>query len=376
MSLQPYGLFVERLCGGKPIIAPTSNRWESGVTFNSAALYLERSVANDPLIARLLPDWRLDAPELHDGVVALHYRARPATDPGYPWNRSFVGLALFTPSLQLLYRYPMPIVAPGDRPTDCDYLGVEDPRITKIGDTFYMVYCGVANFAEGTNWKAANCLASSRDLLNWTRHGALRGDVNDPSNKDGVLFPGPINGRYFLLHRPMSDVPSDFAINLAISDAPDGLWQDCGPVLRALHDPEHCSLSWVGAGSVPISLGGRRYLVIYHTGNRLHSGDREYDLDAAIFDMARFDPANPSAVVERRIDRFMVPETEMELRAPYADSVANVLFTCGTYLYHNDLYIIYGGGDTFIMAAKISLPVLLKHLEQSASHPFYAGTPA
>jgi predicted GH43/DUF377 family glycosyl hydrolase len=367
--LKPYGLPVERLFDGAPIIAPTANRWESGVTFNSAAVYLERSPANDPIIAGMLPGWRLTAPELREGVAALHYRARPSSDPGYPWNRSYVGLAVFTPTLQLLHRHAEPIIAPGEQPADCDYLGVEDPRITRIGDDYYAVYCGVADFAEGTDWKAANCLASSRDLLHWTRYGSLRGDVNVASNKDGVLFPGPIDGRYFLLHRPMIGEPSDYAINLAVSDAPDGVWQDCGPILRAMPDPEYCTASWVGAGSVPIPLDGQRYLVIYHTGNRLHSGDREYDLDAAIFDMSRFDPAKPSAVVQKRIDRFMVPETETELRAPFADSVANVLFTCGAYVHRGDLYIVYGGGDTFILAARMPLSLLLDHLERSDARP-------
>jgi predicted GH43/DUF377 family glycosyl hydrolase len=365
VSLKSYGLSVERLCGGKPLIAPTGNRWESGVTFNSAALYLERSPANDPIIGGLLPGWRLDAPALREGIVALHYRARPDHDPGYPWNRSYVGLAVFTPTLQPLHRYAEPIIAPGMQPTDCDYLGVEDPRITRIGDTFYAVYCGVADFAEGTDWKAANCLASSKDLLNWRKLGPLRGDVNAASNKDGVLFPGPIDGRHFLMHRPMVGEQSEFAIHIAVSDAPDGLWHDCGAALRARPDPDHCAASWVGAGSVPIPLDGRRYLVIYHTGNRLRSGDREYDLDAAIFDLARFDPADLSALVERRIDRIMVPETETELRAPFADSVANVLFTCGTYVYRGDLYIIYGGGDTFILAARTPLRLLLDHLERA-----------
>ena len=61
----------------------------------------------------------------------------------------------------------------------------------------------------------------------------------------------------------------------------------------------------------------------------------------------------------------MVPETETELRAPFSDSVANVLFTCGAYEYGGDLYIIYGGGDTFIMAARVPVQTLLEHLQMS-----------
>ncbi len=364
MALQPYGVPVERLHGGAPILQPRGDGWESGVTFNTAAFYLERSAANDPIITQLLGEKNPEAPELRDGVVALHYRARPKTDPGFRWNRSFVGLALFTPTLQLLKRYAEPVITPGNQPDEPDYLGVEDPRITRLGDTFYAVYCGVSGTAEEGGWKAANCLASSRDLLHWTKHGALQGDINLANNKDGVLFPDPIQGRYVLLHRPMVGNSSDFSICLAVSDSPTGVWKDCGAVLASRPDPL-CRESWVGAGSVPIPLGGLRYLVIYHTGNELCSGGREYDLDAAIFNFEQFSPSDPTALVEKRLDRLMVPETEYERAAPFSDSVANVLFTCGTYEYNGDIYIVYGGGDTYIMAAKVNRQTLLAALESS-----------
>jgi predicted GH43/DUF377 family glycosyl hydrolase len=369
--LQPSGVPIERLFGGQPILRPTDHWWESGVTFNTAAVYLERSTENDPIIQRLLDTETLDDPRLQDGLVALHYRARPKSDPGYRWNRSFVGLALFTPTLEPLKRYSQPVIAPGDSPDAPDYLGVEDPRITRIGDTFYAVYCGASDFPEGGNWKAANCLASSRDLLHWTKYGALQGDINRANNKDGVLFPEPIEGFYYLLHRPMIGRPSEFRIHIARSDSLTGVWQDCGEALRAQPPPEVAE-AWVGAGSVPIPLGGQRYLVIYHTGNSLRSGEREYDLDAAIFNFAHFSPAAPAAIVEKRLDRFMVPETEYEVSAPFSDSVANVLFTCGTYEFGEHLYIVYGGGDTFIMAARVRKQALLDALAVSESRPEYS----
>src|SRR5689334_2771342 len=108
MSLRPWGIPVERLNGGAPLLAPTQNWWESGVTFNTAAVYLERSAINDPIIKGLLGANALDSPALKDGIVALHYRARPREDRGYKWTRSFVGLALFTPTLDLLKRYTEP----------------------------------------------------------------------------------------------------------------------------------------------------------------------------------------------------------------------------------------------------------------------------
>src|SRR5579862_5524448 len=350
-----------------PILQPTDNWWESGVTFNTAAVYLERSETNDPIIRNLLETTSLADSRLRDGVVALHYRARPRSDPGHRWNRSFVGLALFTPALDLLKRHCDPVIMPGEEPASPDYLGVEDPRITRIGDTFYAVYCGVTEQGED-GWKASNCLATSRDLRHWTKLGALRGDVNHVNNKDGVLFPDTIGGSYFLLHRPMVGSVSRYSIHLAISSSPGGIWQDCGAVLRSRPHPDSKE-AWVGGGSVPISLGQNRFLVIYHTGNYLHSGEREYDLDAAIFNFEHFSPGDLTTVVEKRIDRIMVPETELELGAPFSDSVANVVFTCGTYVYDDTLYITYGAGDTYILAARIHMQTLLDQLELNDAPP-------
>ena len=53
--LKPYGVPIERLNGGKPIIAPKNNWWENKATTNAAAFYLERSATNDTIIKSTLP---------------------------------------------------------------------------------------------------------------------------------------------------------------------------------------------------------------------------------------------------------------------------------------------------------------------------------
>jgi predicted GH43/DUF377 family glycosyl hydrolase len=137
----------------------------------------------------------------------------------------------------------------------------------------------------------------------------------------------------------------------------------------------------MGAGSVPISLGGGRYLVIYHVGERMLPQSKyklEYTLGAALFNMAKLPPdaafgpgADLGAVVEHRMERMMVPETPWELEGPSKETVANVLFTCGTYEYRGDIYIIYGGADTYTMAARVNTGALLAALEQcDKSNPY------
>lgn len=361
---------VERCNGGMPIISPTERWWENGVTFNAAALYLDRSEANDRIIRNLLPGRSLDDAALADGVVVIHYRARPETDPTVPFVRSFIGLALFTPELKLLGRHPDPVVLPEDSPHGFDYLGVEDPRITRIGDTFYMVYCGLKADPR-TIYHAQLCIARSRDLLRWEKLGPVRGDVNTTYNKDGVLFPEDVNGMYYLLHRPWwNGLPhSDYAMRIARSTAPDGEWEDLGEFLHSFQNPDFKE-SWVGAGSVPIHVGDQRYIMIYHTGNSRPDGLLEYDLDVAMLDLTRL-PKGPGAIVVSRIEHFMVPELPAELASQSSLQVQNVLFACGSYVYRGFLYIIYGGADTYTMAARVRVSEVVSALEAAdLENPF------
>lgn len=370
---QTNTLPVERLAGGEPVIAPSANWWETGVTFNAAATYLEPNQRNDAIIRALLPMRSADDPALANGVVAIHYRARPEADPGSPFMRSFIGLALFTPEMRLLYRYQEPVIYPSPEPHGYDHYGVEDPRITRIGDTFYMVYCGVKAAATST-LQVRLCLATSNDLLHWDKHGIMPGDVARINNKDGVLFPEAIGGRYYLLHRPFSEnhPPSDMAIRLAVSDSPFGPWQDLGEMLRAF-DNHRVRSSWVGAGSVPFKVNEQQYIEIYHTGNYLNEVDREYDLDAALLDFMALDPTRPSSLVTARLEPLMAPETPAELRSKSQLQVGNVLFACGSYEYEDWVYIVYGGADTYTLAARLNRPALISALRRAGlANPFTA----
>jgi predicted GH43/DUF377 family glycosyl hydrolase len=215
-------------------------------------------------------------------------------------------------------------------------------------------------------------LAVSKDLLHWEKKGLLPGDPAGHANKDGVLFPERIGGKYYLLHRPFDPgAPQEtLSIWLASSDSLEGPWLNRGEMLRAYANPR-CRSSWVGAGSVPVAVGSGRYIEIYHTGNYLNEVDREYDLDAALLDFSRFDPADPVSLVVSRLEPLMVPETPAELRSRSRHQVGNVLFACGSYEYQGYLYILYGGADTYTLAARVEMPALLRALESGGvENPF------
>ncbi len=141
-----------------------------------------------------------------------------------------------------------------------DY-GVEDARISRIGDIWYMTTCSVS--AE----RHCTTLHTSTDGLNY----ALRGIVLDHQNKDMILFEGLVGGRFMALTRPLGEVyfayPDDSpfvggpSINLAQS--PDALhWRPLdAPGIRARKGST--SAMKIGGGTQPV-LTDAGWLMIYH----------------------------------------------------------------------------------------------------------------
>src|SRR3989344_8236275 len=134
---------------------------------------------------------------------------------------------------------------------ESDY-GVEDARITKIEDKYYMTYVGVS-IDEGVS----TYLAVSKDLKKWKRMGIIFRE----QNKDAVLFSEKIDGEYVALNRPESLF--DFSRpGIWISYSKDLIyWGRDKNVFRGREN------SWdsarVGAGPPPI-ITKFGWLLIYH----------------------------------------------------------------------------------------------------------------
>jgi len=139
--------------------------------------------------------------------------------------------------------------------------GVEDPRITKIENTYYMTSCSVSSERHSTT------LYSSENGLDYT----LLGIIMDHQNKDMVLFPEKINGKYYALTRPLGElyftVPGNSeylpgtSINLA--ESPDLLhWKPTDtPYIRARNN-SLISLK-LGGGAPPIKTDAG-WLILFH----------------------------------------------------------------------------------------------------------------
>jgi predicted GH43/DUF377 family glycosyl hydrolase len=259
-----------------------------------------------------------------------------------------MGLAVLSPTLDLLARHDRPVLLP-DRPYED--LGVEDARLTRVGDTFYAFYTAYHSSAPENSVRIA--VASTRDFVRWNKHGLLEGDFNGIDNKNAMLFPGMIGGKYVMLHRPMTGTDR-MSIHWAESARVLGPWKSRGVLMKPLRNPLYAD-TWTGGGPPPMLLPDGRYLIIYHNGNRKADGTRVYELAIAIGD--------PSArgFITRRDEPLMRPETPAETLGDAELGVNNVVFACGSYFSRGDLYIPYAGADSVICGARIPHAEILRY---------------
>ena len=75
--------------------------------------------------------------------------------------------------------------------TPYEEYGIEDCRITQLEDTFYITYTAVSRYGICVG------IASTRDFKVFRRHGLIL----HHENKNVVLFPRRIDGRYAAMHR-------------------------------------------------------------------------------------------------------------------------------------------------------------------------------
>jgi predicted GH43/DUF377 family glycosyl hydrolase len=211
--------------------------------------------------------------------------------------------------------------------------GVEDARISLIGDTWYMTTCSVSAERHSTT------LYTSTDGLNYT----LQGIVLDHQNKDMLYFEGRVDGLFYALTRPLGDLYFSYppaspfvagpSINLAVS--PDGLhWRPHeSPLIR----PRRGSAATmrIGGGSPPIRTP-EGWLMLYHgvEPGTLVGVYRTF--------WALLDPDHPDRIL-RVVDEVPLLESNLALTQHLKDQMylSNVVFTCG----------IADGGDHYIVAS-------------------------
>ncbi|HMG14133.1 MAG TPA: hypothetical protein VK590_01730 [Saprospiraceae bacterium] len=292
-------------------------------------------------------------------------------------NYSTIGYCLLDGPLNIEKRLNIPVILPHFQ---YESQGVEDPRIVKIEDTYYLSYTAF----DGIN--ALGALTISKDLIHWEPQGIivpqvsfdsfknlaeLSGEVNKKYFRHGrhfkpdekiflwdknlVFFPRKINDLFYFLHRIRPGIQI-----VGIKDLKDlttEFWED-----YFLHFQEHIVLdpihegheaSYVGAGCPPIETE-HGWIIIYHGVHDTPEG-YVYSACAALLDLK-----NPQKEIGRLPYALFQPEFKWELFGV----VDNVVFPTGTALFDDTLYIYYGAADKHIACASLSLSDLLNELLQ------------
>lgn len=215
--------------------------------------------------------------------------------------------------------------------------GIEDCRVSQVGDLYYLTYTSVSENGVGVGMK------TTRDWKTFTDHGM----IIPPHNKDCAIFEETVNGKYYALHRPSSvDLGGNY---IWLASSPDGLhWGNHRCLLRTR--PGHWDSKRVGAGAAPIKTE-KGWLEIYHGANEAH----QYCLGAVLLDLH-----DPSIVLARSEEPLMQPLAEYERTGFFG----HVVFTNG-HILHPDgdrLTIYYGAADEHVCAADFSIKEILSQL--------------
>lgn len=216
--------------------------------------------------------------------------------------------------------------------------GVEDCRVTKLEDVYYLSFTAVSDNGVGVG------LRTTKDWKQFESHGMIL----PPHNKDCAIFDEKINGKYYALHRPSSvDIGGNY---IWLAESPDAVhWGNHQCLIKTR--PGLWDSARVGAGAAPIKTD-RGWLEIYHGANHQH----QYCLGAFLLDLN-----DPAKVIARTEEPIMVPSTTYELSGFFG----NVVFTNGHVVSPDGdtVTIYYGASDEFVCGARFSIKEIFSLLK-------------
>lgn len=260
-------------------------------------------------------------------------------------------------------------------PTEADGGCVEDPRLVKLGDLYYMTYAARA-YAPGQYWLEEYVEGQTRPPMYLdetdihgeelpytfrqnvtTTHLAITKDfkrfkklgrISEPSvdDRDVIIFPEKINGKYVVISRPkFADkgvkMPS---VWIAFTD---DLLEYQEPTLLFTGE-EWWETQRIGAGTPPIKTP-HGWFMLYHGVD-----DKGIYRDGAVL----LDLEDPRKILARTKDFLMEPDQPFEFEGFYEGCV----FPTGTVVKDGVLYVYYGCADKYIGLATVNFEELLTYM--------------
>ncbi len=255
----------------------------------------------------------------NDSLFHMLYRAQGVS------RVSSIGYAVSSDGIHF-NRLQQPVLTPQD---EWDERGVEDPRVTYLSDEQRYIMAYTAYSSRGIT----PFFAESKNLITWKRIAPLEVGVQ---NKDHVLFPTKIKGKYVTFHRRIPDIGLAFSKDLKN-------WEDFRQLLSPRPNKWDCKC--IGAAGVPIPTE-QGWLCIYHG----YDDENVYRLGSFLLDRD-----DPSRVLARAEGFLIEPQEPWEKKG----DVPNVIFSTANPVVNGKVYVYYGGADRVIGLATCSLNDLL-----------------
>jgi predicted GH43/DUF377 family glycosyl hydrolase len=223
-------------------------------------------------------------------------------------------------------KYLEPVIVPDQ---DFDRFGCEDPRLVKVGGTFYLTYVGNRGRYETVNI----CLATSTDLIHWKKHGPipmLPKDWAQGQTKAGAILPEKINEKYVMYFMGEKE-PWKPAIGLAYSDDLIN-WNErlSEPVLQ----PRKGYFDSLGVEPGPPPLLTEEGIWLIYSG---WTKDCVYKVGAALFSRE-----DPSVILERPTEPIFTPARNW---GEFFGGIPNHVVAEGLVKEGNRWLLYYGAAD-------------------------------
>ncbi|MCX7048896.1 MAG: glycosidase [Candidatus Sumerlaeota bacterium] len=331
-------------CPENPIVRPGLYPWRMATVFNPGVIYDE-------------------------GKFYLYERAAGGLRPFH----CYIGMLESADGVHFRHVQDTPVLTPemaGSR-----YGSVQDPRVVKIEGLYYMTYAfrpyacgyhptglgvpdteqmdypGFSKKAEENQTRSG--IAISKDRIHWEHLcWPTPAELDD---RDVILFPEKIGGRFALLRRPLQFIGPKYG-----TDMP-GIWICFSEDLRNWSEPELIAkpeYKWEDGrigGSTPPIRTDKGWLVLYHGVEMQNAQTRRvvYRLGAMMLDLE-----DPRKVLARTPDFIMEPEEYYE---HFGLFIPHVIFPTGAVVKDELLWLYYGVADTAIALATISLNELVDY---------------
>ena len=234
-----------------------------------------------------------------------------------------------------------PVLTPEDHNEFYEFVewGIEDARITKIENTYYLTYTGYSKHMPVV------ILSETKDFKTFKIHGP----ITEPSNKDCALFPEKIDGYYWKVDRPSYDNINAIWINRS----PDLIhWGGYKMLMQP--EPGGWEANKIGSSSCPVKTK-EGWLMLYH-GVRDFGMGAIYKLGVVLLDLEK-----PWKVIGKSNEPIISPEEDYER----IGDVNNVVFSDGLIVGDDgSVKIYYSGADVNICLAETTVDYLIKMCKQ------------